>query len=142
MTPIFLVGSGLVIAGSLLRIACFRALGKLFTFTISIRENHRLITNGPYSIVRHPSYIGLIANLVAGTPMVLFSAGSWMRECGVLNTFFGKGLFVAWLGCRSFEAYNCWSRSRVEDELMKKQFGDEWERWAKQTPYRLVPFLC
>jgi len=41
----------------------------MFTFEMSIRKNHKLITSGPYAIVRHPSYVGVI--LVASGLMLI-----------------------------------------------------------------------
>ena len=46
--------------GGLIRYKCYRALGSMFTFEMSIREGHVLVTSGPYAIVRHPAYTGAI----------------------------------------------------------------------------------
>lgn len=46
--------------GGLIRYKCYRVLGSMFTFEMSIREGHVLVTSGPYAIVRHPAYIGAI----------------------------------------------------------------------------------
>lgn len=35
------------------------ALGNLFTFEVMIRKNHKLITDGPYAYLMHPSYTGI-----------------------------------------------------------------------------------
>lgn len=50
------IGMVAVWIGGAIRIACYRELGRLFTYELTIREKHRLVTSGPYSIVRHPSY--------------------------------------------------------------------------------------
>ena len=52
LTIPLLVGVGMVIGGAALRIRCYRELGKMFTFQLKIRHNHRLVTSGPYSIIR------------------------------------------------------------------------------------------
>ncbi|EIW84539.1 hypothetical protein CONPUDRAFT_151555 [Coniophora puteana RWD-64-598 SS2] len=52
---LFITGALLALAGSQLRLLCFRTLGKHFVFNVALKKNHRLITSGPYSIVRHPS---------------------------------------------------------------------------------------
>jgi isoprenylcysteine carboxyl methyltransferase (ICMT) family protein YpbQ len=57
LTPVFLFGSFTTCAGALLRYWCYRLLGDAFTFDINIRKGHRLVSTGPYSIVRHPGYI-------------------------------------------------------------------------------------
>ncbi|GAW00659.1 ICMT-domain-containing protein [Lentinula edodes] len=46
-------------------IHCYRTLGQLFVFELRIQKDHRLITEGPYAYVRHPSYTGLILTIIA-----------------------------------------------------------------------------
>lgn len=48
----FLVGTGLVIAGGVFRWYCYRTLGAMFTFEMTIEEGHELVTSGPYGVVR------------------------------------------------------------------------------------------
>ena len=63
-TSLFFVGAFVVALGGYIRYSCFRALGRLFTFEMSIRDEHKLITNGPYSVVRHPSYTGALLTVI------------------------------------------------------------------------------
>lgn len=63
-TYLFFLGAFMISLGGYLRFICFRALGRLFTFEMSIRDEHELITDGPYSIVRHPSYTGAVLTLI------------------------------------------------------------------------------
>ncbi|CCM02159.1 uncharacterized protein FIBRA_04237 [Fibroporia radiculosa] len=54
-SPMFFVGSGLVVAGGLGRVACYRALGRNFTFQLAILKDHSLVTCGPdYNVQREP----------------------------------------------------------------------------------------
>lgn len=55
-SPAFLIGTLLVISRGLLRWSCYRYLGKMFTYEVPVQEKHYLVTSGPYSVVRHPSY--------------------------------------------------------------------------------------
>lgn len=89
ITPAFLGGAMLVIAGALIRIACFKYLGRHFTFELSLRDKHMLITDGPYAIVRHPSYTGNTM-MVIGLALGLLGHGSWAAGVGLWNTWFGK----------------------------------------------------
>ncbi|KAI0644081.1 hypothetical protein C8Q79DRAFT_1105101 [Trametes meyenii] len=77
--PLLLLGAALAIAGGALRLACFRALGALFTFELTISPAHTLVTSGPYACVRHPSYAGVYAVLL-GASAVMFAPGAWLRE--------------------------------------------------------------
>ncbi|KAF8210971.1 hypothetical protein K438DRAFT_1808557, partial [Mycena galopus ATCC 62051] len=80
LTPLFLLGAALSLAGTAIRVRCYAILRSLFTFQLSIRADHHLITTGPYAVVRHPSYTGA---LLAGTGAVLctLAPGAWAVEC-------------------------------------------------------------
>ena len=68
------------LGGPLLRLWAMHTLGKTyFTFAVTIRHNHELITAGPYRILLHPSYTGLIAG-VAGLMQYLGGPGLWFRS--------------------------------------------------------------
>ena len=44
----FILGVCLLGVGTLIRVSCYRALGRFFTFELSIKTEHTLITEGPY----------------------------------------------------------------------------------------------
>jgi len=79
-SPLLICGAFVSIFGNLLRQRCFWELGALFTFEVTIQPEHTLITTGPYSIVRHPSYTGVYLTLLGPTAMML-APGAWVREC-------------------------------------------------------------
>ncbi|PBK86384.1 hypothetical protein ARMGADRAFT_999022 [Armillaria gallica] len=140
ITPSFLIGSGLAIAGAQLRLACYRTLGRLFTFEMAIRKDHELITTGPYAYVRHPAYAGLLMTM-AGEAAIQCSRGSWLRECGLMEMLAMK----VYLGILIFPmlllTYSSTRRGWHEDAILKAEFGNAWTEWAKETPYRLIPFI-
>jgi protein-S-isoprenylcysteine O-methyltransferase Ste14 len=35
--------------------------------------------------------------------------------------------------------FGTWRRVPEEDAMMRKQFGQEWERWAARVPYKSIP---
>lgn len=80
VSPILAVGAVSAILGNLLRQRCFQELGTLFTFEVTILPDHKLVTTGPYSYVRHPSYTGIYMTLLGPSVMAL-APGSWIREC-------------------------------------------------------------
>ena len=55
---IVLLADLLLLAGIVLRIWAIVHLGKLFTVDVGIQQGHRVVQNGPYHFVRHPSYSG------------------------------------------------------------------------------------
>ncbi|MGD0652309.1 MAG: isoprenylcysteine carboxylmethyltransferase family protein [Verrucomicrobiia bacterium] len=67
------VGLVLYVVSVVLRNVAIRTLGHYFSLHIEIREQHKLITHGVYSWVRHPIYIAVIMELVS-VPLV---ANAW-----------------------------------------------------------------
>jgi protein-S-isoprenylcysteine O-methyltransferase Ste14 len=70
--PAVVSGLALVLLGSLIRVAAIHTLGKAFTATVQVDADHRLVQQGLYRHLRHPSYLGALLALI-GVP-VLFSA--------------------------------------------------------------------
>ena len=127
-------------AGALLRRKCYRSLNDLFTFEISLRKNHRLVTTGPYAFVRHPSYTGAIL-CVFGTFMVYLSSGSWLVECTDLAPRSWKAYLALWGALVSLGSAALVPRMYKEDALLKQAFGKGWEAWARRVPCWLFPGL-
>ncbi|KZT04545.1 uncharacterized protein LAESUDRAFT_728037 [Laetiporus sulphureus 93-53] len=138
ISPVFLVGWTLAIFSGYFRIQCFRALGRLFTYEITLRDNHQLITSGPYSIVRHPAYTSLMLGFL-GIALCHGSSGSWFMECGLFNTLGGKLLGYGYLVSMVYGFVSMTLRTPLEDELLKKEFGAQWVQWSQRVPYRLLP---
>ncbi|KAH9950152.1 hypothetical protein B0H21DRAFT_706601 [Amylocystis lapponica] len=138
-SPIVLAGWALIVSGALIRRACFRELGRFFTFELSLREDHRLITSGPYGVVRHPSYAGGILGAV-GLVMLQTGPGSWWAEC-VMPWSTPEGLLFnsLWLAIMSGLPIVFLRRPVVEDRILRAQFGKQWDEWAARTTYRLFP---
>ncbi|KAH9918273.1 ICMT-domain-containing protein [Fomitopsis serialis] len=135
-----LVAWSLGMTGCLLRYWTFYVLGDLFTFQLAIRTNHRLITAGPYSVVRHPSYTGAILASF-GTGVYLLGPGSYIYECGVLSTRLGICGASIWIGWKAILSYNLVRRVKQEDAFLKAEFEKEWSDWANRVPYALFPGL-
>lgn len=135
----FLVGFAAVITGSIIRAICFRTLGHLFTFDLTVFEGHKLVTSGPYAYVRHPSYCGSLL-LVFGIPVSQLTRGSFLVESGLLNP---RGLFVItlWASWWAWSVTVAVRRAIAEDQEMKKQFGKEWEAYAAKVRWWFMPAL-
>lgn len=138
LTSTFTVGTLLCLVGGIMRIFCYRALGRHFTFELSIRKNHKLVTNGPYSIVRHPSYTALIM-VTIGTLLCLTGTGSWLAESGIMGTLIGRLLVIVWAAEVAWIPIVMVLRVGTEDEILRREFEDEWLAWSRRTPYKLIP---
>ncbi|KAL4242329.1 Protein-S-isoprenylcysteine O-methyltransferase, partial [Abortiporus biennis] len=97
LTPTFLIGAAFINFGGYYRLWCYRALGRYFTFQLSIRRDHKLITNGPYAFVRHPAYLGS-SFMYPGLILTLVGHGSWFSTCGVQDAMLDLGFMTLPLG--------------------------------------------
>ena len=140
MTLPWLAGCTLMLLGSNLRLWCFRTLGRFFTFDLSVKDDHKLITTGPYAIVRHPSYVGT-ALVASGSIVVLFGPGSWAARSGLLRTVVGKVVAGLWVVYSGVLVVSLCGRVNKEDRVLRESFGKEWDEYASRTRYRLVPFV-
>jgi protein-S-isoprenylcysteine O-methyltransferase Ste14 len=112
------LGLALLVLGIAFRWASIRTLGKYFTGTIVIKDDHRLIKTGLYRYLRHPAYAGaLLAHLGLG-----LSFANWF-SLGLSSIPF----FVA-----------AFYRMRVEDQALKETFGEEYVDYSTATK-RLIP---
>lgn len=91
--------------------------GRFFSGHITLQEDHRLITDGPFTFVRHPRYAGLIL-LFIGLPLVFLSV------VGLAAGVCCAALFFV--------------RIRREEALLAREFGEEWSAYARRTK-RLLP---
>ncbi|KAG6846630.1 hypothetical protein H0H93_012729 [Arthromyces matolae] len=135
------VGLLLIILGGGFRAHSQRTLGKYFTWEVSLKEDHKLCTIGPYSIVRHPGYLGLWVMRV-GLNVYQSAGGSVVAECIRPRYPLVVGFFL-WVNYLTTPALIVWMyrRAALEDELMEKEFGVVWRKWAEKTPYRIVPYI-
>jgi protein-S-isoprenylcysteine O-methyltransferase Ste14 len=113
-------GLVLIIVGITIRLIAIRTLGKFFTVNLNLAEDHRLIKNGLYKFIRHPSYTGSLLSF--------FGFGISLNNWPGLIIIFVPVLF-------SFI-----HRINIEEKLMSDQFGKEYEEYKKLTR-RLVPFI-
>lgn len=95
-------------------------LGRYFTVDVAIANDHRVVSDGPYRFVRHPSY------------------------SGVLLAFLGLGLLTRnWLSALllvvPITAVFLW-RINVEEHALSAALREEYSAYMRHTR-RLVPFL-
>jgi protein-S-isoprenylcysteine O-methyltransferase Ste14 len=117
-------GSLLVVIGAVLRLQCYNALGRHFTFEAVIGRDHQLVKDGPYNYMRHPSYTGAVLAYI-GLLIYYGSNGTWFRECFISGTTAGKVLagFAA-IGM-SLVIFGLLCRISKEDRALKEKFGRE-----------------
>jgi len=140
---------GLIALGSLIRITCHRHLGRMFTWETSILKGHRLITNGPYGIVRHPAYTGYFF-VIIGYLWLLCMPGTFSRVCLIgsstppsftARSAVGISYTLCWALLYADTIVYLVRRSFVEDAMLKREFGQEWDEWANRVRWNVFPYI-
>ncbi|OSX56840.1 hypothetical protein POSPLADRAFT_1158553, partial [Postia placenta MAD-698-R-SB12] len=139
-STLFVIGCSTVALCSYIRYRCYRTLDRYFTYEVNITKNQQLITHGPYAYVRHPSYSSGFVVLI-GAGLCHGSAGSWLRECQIVDSIWGKAAVAAYAAVAMVWMMVLFYRPREEDRLLRERFGGQWDAWARKVPYRLVPYL-
>ena len=114
----FAVGLVLIWAGLALRWWAVLELGRFFQLTVVVQEDHRVVESGPYRVVRHPSYSGLLLIFVG----VGFTLGNWLSVAACLVVPL-LGLLV---------------RIRAEEAVLNRELGEPYRAYSARTR-RLVP---
>jgi protein-S-isoprenylcysteine O-methyltransferase Ste14 len=111
------LGVVLFAAGGALRLWPVFILGSRFSGLVAIQPGHTLVTQGPYSVIRHPSYLGLLVNSLGWA--LVFRSG-----VGVVLTLATIAPLLA--------------RIRAEEALLRSQFHGEYDAYCARTA-RLIP---
>lgn len=139
-TSLFMAMS-LIIFGGSVRIYARNALGPFFKYEVSLQKSHKLITSGPYTFVRHPAYSGMIF-LGMGYSLFLITPGAFVAECQDQFPWSLRLLrYYIILVYTSSPVWLCLFRADEEDRLLRVTFGEEWDKWASQTKYKVLPYI-
>jgi protein-S-isoprenylcysteine O-methyltransferase Ste14 len=120
MIWIQIAGLGLILVAVALLIWARAYIRGQYTGHVEVKTDHRLITSGPYRVIRHPSYSGLLLMTFG----VVLGYASMIGLAGIL--------FLLLPGL----AY----RMVVEERLLIEMFGEEYRAYQQRTK-RLIPFL-
>ncbi len=95
------------------------ALGKQYSPEVTIQEGHHLVTGGPYRLIRHPRYLGIVL-LAVGMSLI----------------------FRSWIGLAASLLFTAVLLQRINDEeaMLHAEFGQEWEDYCQHS-WRLIPFI-
>ena len=110
-------GVVLCAAGGVLRILPVYVLKNRFSGLVAIQAGHRLETRGVYSVIRNPSYLGL-----------LISSLGWVLACRS-----GVGVVLV-----AMLLVPLLARIRAEERLLREHSGPEYEAYCERT-WRLLP---
>lgn len=116
----FVIGLFLLISGFIIRTTAIKMLGTHFTATVQITNKHKLITNGLYKFIRHPSYLGAFLTFVG----ISFILESWL------------GLVIAVVSM--MVAYHV--RISVEEKTLLHYFGNDYATYQRRTK-KMFPYI-
>jgi len=94
-------------------------LGTNWSGSVTYKENHELIKRGPYALVRHPIYTGLLL-MFLGTAITIGNVGGFLGF---------PVLFIS-----------CWIKLKQEEALMIKHFKEGYMDYKKRVK-ALIPFV-
>jgi protein-S-isoprenylcysteine O-methyltransferase Ste14 len=115
----FWLGATITVAGLLFAVWARVHLGRNWSSSVTIKQGHELITTGPYAVVRHPIYTGILGGFL-GMAIAISQV---------------RGLIVVALVFFAF-----WLKFRMEEKWMRSQFGETYATYARKTA-ALVPYL-
>lgn len=111
-----ILGSFLFFLGMALLLWARLTLGRNYfvstTMGVQLFADHQLVTTGPYAVIRHPMYVGLI----------LAAWGAWLIYFTWTTVYFA--VFAPFL---AFRAYR-------EEQALSAEFGDQWRDYCKHVP--------
>jgi protein-S-isoprenylcysteine O-methyltransferase Ste14 len=114
------IGLTIIIIGTIFRLIILKSLGKYFTVDVTIKNNHKLKTDGFYKFLRHPTYfVSLVTFIGFG-----ISLNNWIS------------LIIVFLLITSVFMY----RIKVEEKALIQEFGEEYLEYKKSTK-GLIPFI-
>ena len=115
-----IIGSVLIIAGSIFRILSILTLGKHFTATVRTQDKQEIVQHGAYKYIRHPSYLGAYLAVIGTT------------------IFMHTYISIAFAIVAMFLAY--WYRIKVEEVALVEDFGNAYTEYQKKTK-RMIPLI-
>lgn len=118
--PLFWLGLALMAGGLAFRWWSIRVLAQFFTVDVSIRDDHRIVRDGPYRWLRHPSYTGALATFYG----FAVAFGNWASLLVVVVPV--TAVFLR--------------RIRVEEQALSEAFPVDYPQYAATTR-RLLPFI-
>lgn len=111
--------AGLTLAGILFAWWARLHLGRLWSSAITRKQGHRVVDSGPYGLVRHPIYTGLLLAIFATA-----AAQATVSGCA------GAALV----------AFGLWLKARTEERFLTQELGaDAYGEYRRRIPM-LVPF--
>ncbi len=115
----FWTGAAITAGGLLFSVWGRRHLGANWSQAVTVKQDHELITSGPYALVRHPIYTGLLLGFFGSA----VARGEWRGVLAVAMVFAAL-----------------WHKLRLEEKWMHAQFGEHYEAYSRHVS-ALLPYI-
>jgi len=115
----FWIGAAVTAGGLLFSVWARRHLGKNWSQEVTLKEDHELIRSGPYALVRHPIYTGLLLAFIGSA----VARGEWRGPIAVALVFGAL-----------------WHKLKLEERWMRAQFGESYETYSRKVA-ALLPYI-
>ncbi|HEY8326292.1 MAG TPA: isoprenylcysteine carboxylmethyltransferase family protein [Ktedonobacterales bacterium] len=117
---LFWLGIALIYAGIAIRLYAIHTLGAWFTTAVAISPQQAVVDSGPYRLIRHPSYTGILVTFCG----FALTCVNWLSLLLILaGALIGLGY-----------------RIRVEERTLREQLGAPYQEYMRRTK-RLIPYV-
>ena len=118
--PIVWLGLALGVGGIAFALWALTTIGRHYDLEVEVHADHEVVRTGPYGLVRHPIYTGLLVHLIGAC----LATGNLLLVAGTL--FVVLPIFYI--------------RARTEERLLREQLGPVYDAYARDVGM-LVPLL-
>ena len=109
----YFVGVGVLAAGLAFSVWARVHLGRNWSGTVTVKQDHELVRDGPYRYVRHPIYTGLLIAFIG----CAIARDEWRGVLAIAIIYAGF-----------------WRKLKLEERWMSEQFGDAYRRYIAEVP--------
>ena len=115
----FWIGAAILATGLAFAVWARVYLGRNWSGIVTLKQDHELIRGGPYAVVRHPIYTGILIAFV-GTAI---ARGEWRGLLAVVIVF-----------------ASLWRKLKLEERWLGEAFGESYSKYRAEVS-ALVPYL-
>jgi protein-S-isoprenylcysteine O-methyltransferase Ste14 len=115
---VYYIGIGLMVAGIVFRQWAIAVLGRYFSGVIGVQTEQKVVESGPYRLIRHPSYTGVLI-FMAGMGLAVQSWAAVLVDVTIFGIAYGYRMFV-------------------EEKVLITELGNSYIEYMKRTK-RVIP---
>jgi protein-S-isoprenylcysteine O-methyltransferase Ste14 len=113
-------GLAMFLLGLALTVWAYHTLGRFFSLEVQVQREHKVVNIGPYRLLRHPGYAGVLFAFIG----LGLAVQSWVS---VLILLLATTMALAY-------------RAQIEEDFLITELGDEYIQYMTKTK-RLVPYV-